>query len=116
MNYFIRLMYMSLYISYVVGSSVALYLGKRIFGGGTSESNIVGADADSENKYIVKDNGEELEVTSVLEEKVGEISEGGIKLYKCSRCDTMLKESLYSKSQRKRLVSLWKCKICAKLR
>ena len=151
---------MSLYVSYVVGSSFAVYLGNRIYRGAMVSDIDVNEtenkDESAENKYIVKDNGDEVEIQSQLEinEKVndiveelvedvvkdavkdavkdvvtdkvkkevkivskpmGEMTQTGEKLYRCSKCDEMLREKLFSKTQRRKALSLWKCKVCAKL-
>jgi len=105
---------MALYVSYAVGSSLALYLGSRIFGG-ASEPEV--AEVESTNKYIVKEDSDSVEIMGL---KVDELEESQViedeeELYRCSKCDNMLKLSLYSKRQRKRDQSLWKCKVCAKL-
>ena len=147
---------MALYVSYVVGSSLAVYLGNRIYRGAMvsdidvneTENKVESA----ENKYIVKDNGDELEIKSEVEvneklneivedlvedvvkdavkdvfteqvkkqvkivtKPMGEMTETGEKLYRCSKCDGMLREKLFSKTQRRKALSLWKCKVCAKL-
>ena len=147
---------MALYVSYVVGSSLAVYLGNRIYRGAMVSDIDVNEtenkDESAENKYIVKDNGDEVEIQSQVEindklneivedlvedvvkdavkdvvtEKVkkevkivskpmGEMTENGEKLYRCSKCDEMLREKLFSKTQRRKALSLWKCKVCAKL-
>ena len=147
---------MALYVSYVVGSSLAVYLGNRIYRGAMVSDIDVNEtenkDQSAENKYIVKDNGDEVEIQSQLENKekvkevvedvvedvvksavkevvkdkvkkevkivskpMGEITETGEKLYRCSKCDQMLREKLFSKTQRKKALVLWKCKICTKL-
>ena len=106
---------MALYVSYAVGSSLALYLGSRIFGG-ASEPELAEVES-STNKYIVREESDSVEIMGV---KVDELEESQViedeeDLYRCSKCDNMLKLSLYSKRQRKRDKSLWKCKVCAKL-
>ena len=126
---------MALYVSYVVGSSLAVYLGNRIYRGAmvsdidVNETDKKGESA--ENKYIVKDDGDEVEIlkeqdevkdepkevkrVTFIEKPMGKMTEDGEKLYRCSKCDGMLKEKLFSKTQRKKALVLWKCKICTKL-
>mgnify|MGYP001197373517 CR=1 FL=1 len=121
---------MALYVSYVVGGSLACYLGNKLFYGGNSNDSTINEET-KENKYIVEDKDENIVL--VEEEQVPEIvvkedkeSEPEIlvaeeeqepkkELYKCSRCDTMLELKLFSKTQRKKNRELWKCKVCAKL-
>ncbi len=107
---------MALYVSYAVGSSVALYLGSRIFGG-ASEPEIAEVESSS-NKYIVREDKDSVEIMDL---KVDELDESQViedeeDLYRCSKCDNMLKINLFSKRQRKKDKSLWKCKVCSKLK
>lgn len=134
---------MALYVSYVVGSSLAVYLGNRIYRGAmVSDIDVNETDKKGEsakNKYIVKDEGDEVEIlkqeeevkdevkdepkdepkevkkVTFIEKPMGKMTEDGEKLYRCSKCDGMLKEKLFSKTQRKKALVLWKCKICTKL-
>jgi hypothetical protein len=118
---------MALYVSYVVGGSLACYLGNKLFYGGNSNESTINEET-KENKYIVEDKDENIVVVEekqvpeivVEEEKESEIvvkeqQEPPKDLYKCSRCDTMLELKLFSKTQRKKNRELWKCKVCAKL-
>lgn len=93
---------MALYLSYALGSSIALYVGGRLF---SKPKEVL--EIDSSNKYILKDNGEELEVV--------DNTEPCYDLYKCSKCENMLKLSLFSKTQRRKSEYLWKCKVCTQL-
>ena len=102
---------MALYVSYVVGSSVALYIGRRIFGGVSREPEIVEVESSS-NKYIVIEGKDNIEIMGL---KVDELDELEDDLYRCIKCDNMLKLSLYSNRQRKKDKGLWKCKVCSKL-
>jgi len=94
---------------YAVGSSVALYLGMRIFG--ASEPEIAEVES-SLNKYIFREREDSVEIMSL---KVDELDDLEGDLYRCSKCDNMLKINVYSKRQRKKEKSLWKCKVCSKL-
>ena len=101
---------MALYVSYAVGSSVALYLGSSIFGG-ASEPEIAEVESSS-NKYIVRESEDSVEIMGL---KVDELDDLEGDLYRCSKCDNMLNINVYSKRQRKKEKSLWKCKVCSKL-
>lgn len=119
---------MALYVSYVVGGSLACYLGNKMFYGGNSKDSIINEES-KDNKYIVEDKEENIVLVEEEqqtekpkpdseEEVVVELEEDQTPkkdLYKCSRCDNMLELKLFSKRQRKRNKELWKCKVCAKL-